>query len=74
MRTLVRQLLDNQISRRGFVKEMVALGISLPSARALLASVSDASAAEPDTSSTVREFTGNGSDLLLESLMEADVK
>lgn len=74
MRTLVRQLLDNQISRRGFVKEMVALGVSLPSAQALLASASDASANEPDASSTVREFTGNGSDLLLESLMEADVK
>lgn len=74
MRILVRRLLDNQISRRGFVKEIVALGISLPSAQALLASVAGAAVGEQDTSSAAREFTGNGSDLLLETLIEADVK
>jgi thiamine pyrophosphate-dependent acetolactate synthase large subunit-like protein len=73
MRTLVKQFLDNQISRRGFMKGMAALGVSLSSAKALLGSV-DAYAAEPGEGQGAREVTGNGSDLLMESLIDADVK
>jgi hypothetical protein len=46
MKTLVRQFLDDQLSRRGFIKEMMVLGVSLSSAQALLSSISDASAQE----------------------------
>ena len=46
MRTLVRKLLDEQISRRGFVKEMAALGVTVSSAQALMGSLSTASADE----------------------------
>ncbi len=74
MRKLVRQLLDNQISRRGFVQEMVVLGVSLSSAQALVNSIADASAAETGEVEPAREVTGNGADLLMESLLEADVK
>jgi thiamine pyrophosphate-dependent acetolactate synthase large subunit-like protein len=74
MKTLVRQLLDEQISRRGFVKEMMLLGVSLSSAQALLSSIADADAAEIAAGETVREVTGNGSDVLIDTLLEANVK
>ncbi|MDH3510431.1 MAG: thiamine pyrophosphate-binding protein [Gammaproteobacteria bacterium] len=74
MKTLVRQLLDEQISRRGFVKEMMLLGVSLSSARALLASISEAGAAELAAGDAIREVNGNGSDVLFDTLIEANVK
>jgi thiamine pyrophosphate-dependent acetolactate synthase large subunit-like protein len=74
MRSLVKEFLDNQISRRGFIKGMSALGVSLSSAKALLGSISDAYAAEGLEPQVVREVQGNGSDLLMDSLLEADVK
>ena len=74
MKTLVRQFLDDQISRRGFVKEMMLLGVSLSSAQALLSSISDASAQDLAAGDAVREVTGNGSDVLIDTLLEANVK
>ena len=76
MKTLVKKFLDNQISRRDFVKGVAALGVSLSSAQALLGSISDSSAyaAEGVGAQVSREVTGNGSDLMMESLMDADVK
>jgi hypothetical protein len=76
MRSLVKKFLDSQISRRDFVKGVAALGVSLSSAKALLGSISDSSAyaAEGVEAQVSREVTGNGSDLLMESLIDADVK
>lgn len=74
MKTLVRQFLDNQISRRGFITELTALGVSVASAQALIESVSVAGAAEVLDSETIREVTGNGSDILIDTLLEANVK
>lgn len=74
MKTLVKEFLDNQISRRFFIKELVALGVSLSSAKAFLGSISDAYASEGSEAQPTREVKGNGSDLLMESLIEADVK
>jgi len=74
MRTLVRLLLDNKLSRRDFVKEMTALGVAVTSAEALLNSIIPAAhAAEGERPYAGREVTGNGSDLLIESLLEAGV-
>ena len=39
MRTLVKLLLDNKLSRRGFVKELAALGVGLSSAEAMINSI-----------------------------------
>jgi aldehyde:ferredoxin oxidoreductase len=36
MKALVKRFLDRQISRRGFIKGMAALGVSLPSAKTLV--------------------------------------
>ncbi len=74
MRTLVKQLLDNQISRRGFMQELSALGVSLSSAQALFSLVSEANAQEAATEGGAREVTGSGSDILMETLLEAGVK
>ncbi len=74
MRALVKQFLDSDISRRGFMKEMATLGVSLASAEALLNSISEAHAADETESQAGREVTGFGHDLLMESLLEADVK
>jgi thiamine pyrophosphate-dependent acetolactate synthase large subunit-like protein len=76
MRTLVRQYLDNEISRRGFLGQLSALGVSVASAQALLASLTVAEAADSpeEGASSSRIAQGNGSDLLFDSLLEADVK
>ncbi len=74
MRTLVRQLLDEQISRRSFVKEMAALGVTVSSAQALMGSLTMASAAEAGEEVAVRQVTGNGGDLMMETLIEAGVE
>jgi len=74
MKALVRQFLDDQISRRGFVKEMMALGVSVASAQALMESISVAGAADAIDAETIREVTGNGSDILIDTLLEANVK
>ncbi len=74
MRALVRQYLDNELSRRGFMQQLAALGVSLGSAEALLASLSSAEAAELEPSAAPRIVAGNGSDLLFDTLIGADVK
>ena len=74
MRTLVRQYLDNELSRRGFMQQLAALGVSVSSAQALLSSISDATAAESDEIPAARVVTGNGSDLLFDSLLDAGVQ
>ena len=74
MRALVRQYLDNELSRRGFMQQLAALGVSLGSAEALLASLSSAEAAELEPSAAPRIVVGNGSDLLFDTLIGADVK
>ena len=62
MRTLVRQLLDEQISRRGFVKELAALGVTASAAQALLGSITTASAADAPEAGAVRTVTGNAAE------------
>jgi acetolactate synthase-1/2/3 large subunit len=74
MRTLVKLLLDDKLSRRDFVKELTALGVGVTSAQALLNSIiPEAHAAKGEKTYAGREVTGNGSDLLIESLLEAGV-
>jgi thiamine pyrophosphate-dependent acetolactate synthase large subunit-like protein len=73
MRALVRQYLDNELSRRGFMQQLAALGVSVTSAQALLSSVSDAAADEVG-GKAAKVVTGNGSDLLFDTLLDANVK
>jgi len=75
MRKLVRQYLDNELSRRGFMQQLAALGVSVTSAQALLSSISDAAAAEGGGDvAAAKVVNGNGSDLLFDTLLDANVK
>lgn len=83
MRALVKRYLDDKISRRGFMTELAALGVTAASAEALMSNMSQVKAQEADSSaaaaapardaSGAREVTGNGADLLCEALLEADI-
>ena len=77
MRALVSQYLDEQLSRRGFIRELGKLGVSMASAQALLASISTASADESgaeDVASEPLVISGNGTEFLFETLKEAGVE
>jgi len=78
MRTLIRQYLDDSLSRRGFIRALTTLGVSLTSAQTLLTSLSDANAEElPDDAidaQVSRIVNGNGAEMFFASLEAADVK
>ena len=78
MRTLIRQYLDENLGRREFLRELAALGVSLSSAQMLLSSLSTAEADELSDEKideqVARVFSGNGTELLFETLEEAGVK
>jgi thiamine pyrophosphate-dependent acetolactate synthase large subunit-like protein len=74
MRTLYKQLLDGQISRREFVQELALLGVSAASVSTLISGVADAAETDSKASGRGRTVTGNGADLLAESLRDANVK
>jgi benzoylformate decarboxylase len=75
MRALLRQLLDAQLSRRGFVGQLTALGVTAASAQALLASVAAAEDQAPQAADAAgREFEGDGAELLMEALLAANVR
>jgi thiamine pyrophosphate-dependent acetolactate synthase large subunit-like protein len=78
MRALIRQYLDEQLSRRGFINKLGGLGVSLASAEMLIASLSDAQAetvSDEDLDETLsRVFKGNGTEMIFETLQEAGVK
>jgi hypothetical protein len=71
MRELVKQLLDQELSRRDFGKAMAALGFSTAAAQSVLQSV--ATAADPE-SMAAYEFTGNGGEIVAECLRAADIE
>ncbi|MGI9307707.1 MAG: thiamine pyrophosphate-binding protein [Gammaproteobacteria bacterium] len=71
MRRLYKQLLDGDISRRDFIQQLAVLGVSASAAGSLATS---AAAAETEAEAIGRIVTGNGADLLAESLKDAKVK
>jgi thiamine pyrophosphate-dependent acetolactate synthase large subunit-like protein len=77
MRDLVRSYLQNGVSRRGFVKNMVQSGFSLVAANSVLASLPPAFAQDKgnnETKSYTRAFRGTGGELLAEQLGDAGVE
>jgi hypothetical protein len=71
MRTLVKKLLDRELSRREFGNAMLAMGFSATAIESVWSSVA-AAASEPLTSGF--EFTGNGGEVLAECLKAAGVE
>jgi thiamine pyrophosphate-dependent acetolactate synthase large subunit-like protein len=71
MRELVKQLVDQQLSRRDFGKAMLALGFSSSAAQSVLDSVAHAADGDPIASF---EFTGNGGETVAECLKAAGIE
>jgi benzoylformate decarboxylase len=74
MRHLYKELLDGTKSRREFLQELAVLGVSANAAASLVAGVADAGEHATEAATKTRTVTGNGADLLAESLLEADVE
>jgi hypothetical protein len=76
MKELVAQLLSNGISRRDFVRRLVASGVSVTAASSILESV-DAFAQTPGApapAEAVKMFQGNGGEAFAEQLIASGVK
>lgn len=71
MKLLVKKYLDKELSRRGFIKGMMALGISGTAAKSVLQSLAEA---QPLPSSPGTVMEGTGGELLIETLKAAKVK
>ena len=76
MRELVAQLLSNGISRRDFVRRLVASGVTMTAANSILDSVdalaqSDGTPVSPEA---VKVFEGNGGAAFAEQLIASGVK
>jgi acetolactate synthase-1/2/3 large subunit len=73
MRHLVKQLLDQELSRRDFGKAMLAMGFSSAAAESVLSSVAQAADGALPPAGTY-EFTGNGGEIIAECLKAAGVE
>jgi hypothetical protein len=71
MKDLVRQVVDNELSRRDFGKALLAMGFSAAAAQSLVDSVANAADGEAVKS---YEFTGNGGEIIAECLLAAGVE
>lgn len=71
MKTLVKKLLDQDLSRRDFGKAMVAMGFSASAIESVLRSVAYAL---PESSGKGFDFVGNGGEMLAECFKAAGVE
>ncbi len=71
MKTLVKKFLDKEISRRGFMKGMFALGFSTAAIDSVLNSIAYADTTPP---SRGESFEGTGAEVLIEVLKAADIE
>jgi benzoylformate decarboxylase len=74
MRDLVKDLVQQKLTRRGFLTRMVATGYTAAAARSVLASVSPFVRGGQAQGPLVRTMTGTGGELLAEQLIEAGAK
>jgi benzoylformate decarboxylase len=76
MRNLVAQLLTNTISRRDFVRRLVATGVTTAAANRVLESVTAIAQGPnaPSSPDAIRVFTGTGGEHFAEQLIASGVK
>jgi thiamine pyrophosphate-dependent acetolactate synthase large subunit-like protein len=74
MQSLVKQLLTNKLSRRGFITSMVAAGYSLASAESALASVAPLAQGAEVSPALARTVRGTGGELMVEQILETGAK
>jgi len=73
MGDLVKQYLDAGLSRRDFGKSLLAAGLSATAVNSLVSMVSEARADGVDQRSGYK-FTGTGAEILVETLLAADIE
>jgi benzoylformate decarboxylase len=74
MRELVAQLLDNRLSRRGFIKSMAAAGFTVAAAEGIIDELEAAELPGDVDVGAYRTFTGNGGELWIEQLKASGVE
>jgi len=74
MRELVAQLLDNRLSRRGFIKSMAAAGFTVAAAEGIIDELEAAELPGDVDAGAYRTFTGNGGELWIEQLKASGVE
>lgn len=74
MRQLVKELLNSNLTRRGFLTSMVAAGYSITAAKSALQSVAPFANETEVPAELTRTVTGTGGDLLAEQLIEAGAR
>src|SRR6185503_1249389 len=74
MQRLVKQLLNNKLSRRGFIASMVAAGYSATAAESALKSVLPLTQAPEAASGLTRTVRGTGGELMVEQILETGTK
>jgi thiamine pyrophosphate-dependent acetolactate synthase large subunit-like protein len=73
MRELVAQFLDNQLSRRGFIRSMAAAGFAASAIQGILTDLEAAEIPINDSSHSYRTVTGTGGELWVEQLKASGV-
>ncbi len=74
MRELIAQLLDNQLSRRGFFKSMLAAGFSAAAIEGIIEELEAAELPGDEATGSIRTVTGNGGQLWIEQLRSSGVE
>ena len=74
MRTIIARYLDKTVSRRGFIKNMMASGFSLASANSVLKSLEGTRENDSFEAIKYRNVEGTGGDLLIQQVKDAGVK
>jgi len=74
MQRLVQQLLNNNLSRRGFITSMVAAGYSLAAAESAFSAVAPLAQGAEVSPALTRTVRGTGGDLMVEQILEAGAK
>ena len=74
MRELVAQLLDNQLSRRGFIRSMAAAGFAASAIQSILSDLEAAEIPTDDSANSYRTVTGTGGELWVEQLKASGVE
>src|ERR671922_1668205 len=73
MRSLVRDYLNQDLSRRGFLKSMAAAGFTVAAAHSVLENLVPAAHAQNAGKEYLNAFEGTGGELLVEQLLQTGV-
>src|SRR4030095_8859580 len=74
MRELAMRFLNGELSRRGFLKGLVATGFSLTAAQSVVESVKGYAEAQESPATMIKPFQGEVGELIAECLRAAKVK